>query len=618
MFTNTTTGVSGLAVDNAGNVYITIPSQHLVNFWTASTGTLNSYTTNGLNAAYGVAVDTAGGVYVADTAANAIKKLGLTRVLILGHPIFIPNWNTVVTNLNSPWNLAVDDGANIYIADGNNNAIKRFNFVSSTVDTLVSTSLADPTGVAVDGGGNVYISDFNNGAVKELPYAYVDPTPKQEPAEATVDILPVVLPPTQNLLAPFAPTPNQPWVFYGGAPAGVVKFLVGANVGGPRVGSITVLGQPITINQAGASAGVGTTNLLVGPAAGSNTVTEFVIPSIALWSASTGTPWLHLPVTSGTGSGNLLFNYDQNTGGNRKGTITVNGKSVTVTQAGSTYVQAPGPLTTLVSTGVIEPEGLTVDLAGNVIFSDTGNQAIKMWSPGANSVSPLVTTGLSTPQGVAVDPAGNVYFADFFNHAIKQWRASDGTVITLVDDSPNDPTGVALDSATNVYWSAPDDQSINKWTAANGLVATLLNSGLTAPYGLDVDAGGAIYIADTSANAIKRFDPFTSTLTTLGTSGINSPWNLAVDGSGNVYVANGGSNNIVKWVAASGGFVTLIPSGLSTPTGVSVDAGQNVYVADFNHNAIKELPYAFVDPSTRFEPERPPARIPSAGRPAAE
>jgi len=305
VFNNTNTGISGLAVDNAGNVYFTVPGDGVVRKYTAVTGSISTFTTNGLNAAYGVAVDTAGGVYIADTADNAVKKLGLTVIFILGHPIFIPNWNTVVTNLSTPWNLAVDDGANIYIADGNNNAIKRFNFVSNTVETLVSSGLSDPTGVAVDGGGNVYISDFVHNAIKELPYAYVDPTPKQEPAEVTVDILPVVLPATQNLLPPFAPTPNQPWVFYGGAASGVVKFLVGANVGGPRAGSLTVLGQPVTINQDGASGGVGTTRVLVGPAADSNTVTEFVIPSIATWSASTVTPWLHLPVTSGTGSGNV-------------------------------------------------------------------------------------------------------------------------------------------------------------------------------------------------------------------------------------------------------------------------------------------------------------------------
>ena len=605
VFNNTSTGVSGLTVDGAGNVYITVPGQHGVKKWTASTSTLSSYSTNGLVGPYGVAVDAVGNVYAADTSDNTVKKLGFTVVFVLGHPILIPYWNTLVSSayLSSPWNLAVDDGANIYIADGGHNAIKRFNFASNTVDTLVASGLSDPTDVAVDGGGNVFISDFSNAAIKELPYAYVDPTPQFEPAEVTVDTLPTVLPGTLNLLPPFAPTPNQPWIFYGGSATGVVQFAVGANLAGPRSGTLAVLGQPITLNQAGASAGVGTTNLLVGPAAGSNTVTEFAIPSIALWSASSAAPWLHLPVVSGSGSGNVLFTYDANPGATRAGKLTVNGKTVVVTQAGSTYVQAPGPLTTLAAAGLSNPSELAVDLSGNVLFSDTGNNAVKSWSPISNTVTSLITNGLSTPEGVAVDAAGNVYLADFYNHAIKKRNVAGGSVVTLVDDSPNLPASVSLDSATNVYWAGATDNAVKKWNVSSGKVTALVATNLNGPYGVAVDIAGDIFIADTFNNAIKKWNPVTVSLTTLGTNGIRTPWGVAVDGAGNVYVANGGSNNIVKWVAAGEKFVTLVPAGsVSSPTGVSVDDHQNVYIADFGNDVVKELPYAFVDPSAKFEP----------------
>ncbi len=602
LFNNTTTGISGLAVDSAANIYFTVPGQNNVLEWTAATGVITAFTTNGLNAAYGVAVDVAGAVYAADTGDNAVKKLGFTVIFIGGHPFFISSWNTVISNtdLSTPWNLAVDSGGNVYVADGSDNAIKRFNFASNTVETVVASGLSTPTGVAVGDPGNVYISDFNNGAIKELPYAYVDPTPQNEPADLTVDTLPSVLLPTENLSTPFAPTPNQSWVFYGGSTTGVVQFLVSANLGAPRSGTLTVLGQPIVINQAGASSGTGTTNLLVGPAAGSNTVTEFQFPSIASWSAGTTTPWLHLPVTTGTGSGNVLFNYDANAGLTRSGTLTINGVPVTVTQAGSTYVQAPGPVTTLVGTGLGNPVSPAVDASGNVIFSDSGIGAILEWSPG-NTTATSLFNGF-TPQGVSVDPAGNIYFADFNNQAVKEWRASDHSIIPLVDNSPGSPEGMSLDSATNVYWANPGDSSVKEWIAATTNVVTIVATNLTAPYGLAVDVANNIYIADTSGNAIKKWNPIANSLTTLGTSGINHPGNVAVDGSGNVYVANGFANNIVEWVAASGNIVTLVPGGLNDPTGVSVDRSQNLYIADFNNSALKELPHAFVDPTPRTEP----------------
>ena len=53
---------------------------------------------------------------------------------------------------------------------------------------------------------------------------------------------------------------------------------------------------------------------------------------------------------SGTGSTNVVFSYDANPGATRTGTLTIAGQTLTVTQAGSTYVAA-GPVTTLVSSG---------------------------------------------------------------------------------------------------------------------------------------------------------------------------------------------------------------------------------------------------------------------------
>ncbi|PWU08566.1 MAG: hypothetical protein C5B50_29410 [Verrucomicrobia bacterium] len=350
------------------------------------------------------------------------------------------------------------------------------------------------------------------------------------------------------------------------------------------------------------SAGVGTTNLLVGPAAGSNTVSEFIIPTSSLWSAGTATPWLHLPSTSGTGSGNVLFKYDANPGPTRMGTLTINARAVTITQAGSNYVQAPGPLTTLVGSGLIEPVDLAVDATGNVIISDSGNNTVKRWTPATSTVSTVISGGLNIPQGVGVDPFGNIFVADYYNEAIKEWRAADGNILTVASTAPYNPSGLSLGYGTNVYWSNPGNNSVNEWVTSSGYGATLVAAGLSAPYGLDVDVGGNVYIADTYDNAVKKYDTAAATLSTLPIGGINTPWNVAVDGSGNVYVANGSGNNILKWVAASSNVVTVVPNGLSDPTGVRVDANQNIFIADFGNAAIKELPYAFIDPSTRSEP----------------
>jgi streptogramin lyase len=365
-----------------------------------------------------------------------------------------------------------------------------------------------------------------------------------------------------------------------------------------------VLGEDIPVTQGAPTYTLGTSALLVGPAAGSNSVVLDVVPSIALWSATANASWLHMAsgYTSGTGSANVLFTYDANAGVTRSGTLTIGGQTLTVTQAGSTYVQAPGPLTAVVSNDVGQVVGTAVDASGNVYISDVGSNLVKKWSVANNTITTLIASNqLDTPQSIAVDTAGNVYVADFYGASIKEWVAASSTVISVVSNGLENPSGLAVDNLGNLYISDPSLDAVLEWTAANSNLATLVSSGLTAPYGVAVDAAYNVYIADTDTNTIWKWNATTHAVTALVTNGISTPWNVGVDVSGNVYVANGGTDTIRKWNAYSGVVSSLTTPGLSTPTAVALDGSQNVYIADYGYNEVKELPYAFVDPTPKTE-----------------
>jgi streptogramin lyase len=342
---------------------------------------------------------------------------------------------------------------------------------------------------------------------------------------------------------------------------------------------------------------LGSGDLLVGPAAGSNTVVLGVVPSIALWSATANASWLHLPFSSGTGSANVLFTYDANPGATRSGTLTIGGQTLVVSQAGAPYVAAPGPVTPLATgaNGLVDPVDLALDSSGNVYFADSGNDTIKEWNRASNTVTSLVTNLTDTPQGIAVDSAGNVYFAVFETGAVEEWVASSHTVITVVSNL-TDPAGIALDAAGNIY-IADAGFGIYEWTAANSTLTPLVTSGLASAYGVAVDAAGNVYIADTYGNNIQEWFVANHTVTTLVSNQLSFPWDLTVDGCGNVYIADGSDGAIKEWVAANHALISPIPIGLSTPTDVAVDASQNLYVADYGNSAIKELPHAYVNPT---------------------
>jgi len=600
-------GGYGVAVDSSGNVYFT-GGNNGIRMWTAANSNVTTLVSSGLNIFQGVAVDGAGNVYIADSQNSVIKKWTAAN----------SNVTTLVSGISSDGGLAVDGSGNVYISSWSLNTIKKWTAASNTVTTPVSSGYNYLNGAAPDGLGNLYIasrSSFSGGstnnAIMVLPHAFVDSTTKMEKAAAGNDTLSVVLPATTSLTGSSAPFCDASWLTITGCENGVVSFAYTANNFLPRTAHITVLGQNIIVNQAGPPnyAFLGTTNLLEGPIAGSDSV---VLMATGAWSATANVSWLHLSADnqSGPTSTNVIFSFDANAGATRIGTMTIAGQSVTITQAGSTYAPVTNA-TTLVSSGLSNPYGVAVDGAGNVYIADVQNSAIKKWIEASNIVTTLVSSGLIYPRGVAVDGTGNVYIADTLHNAIKEWNVANSNVTTLVLSNAttplSSPRGVAVDYSGNIYIADEYNNAIKKLTAANNTVNTLVSSNaitsLNQPWGVAVDGTGNVFIADSGNNAIKEWTAANSNVTTLvssnATTSFNYPIDVTVDGSGNVYFPNG---NIKKWTAASQTVTTLLSSSLFSASGVAVDGAGNVFIAENWKNTIKELPNAFVDSTTKTEP----------------
>ncbi len=238
--------VSGLsfpydvAVDGSDNVYIADTFNNAIKEWNATTKNVTtlSNSTWGLNTPSGVAVDSSGNVYISNTGAETIEEWNVST----------QNVSTLVpSGLYNPHGLAVDSSGNVYIADSNNNAVEEWNATTHMVSTLVYTATVE--GVAVDGSGNVYIAESFVNAVTELPRAFVPSGAVSEPVAAGSDALLPVLPTSELLAAPFAPTSNQSWLTVGTVSSGVVHFSFTKNTGVARTAQLTVLGQQINVTQ---------------------------------------------------------------------------------------------------------------------------------------------------------------------------------------------------------------------------------------------------------------------------------------------------------------------------------------------------------------------------------
>jgi sugar lactone lactonase YvrE len=213
------------------------------------------------------------------------------------------------------------------------------------------------------------------------------------------------------------------------------------------------------------------------------------------------------------------------------------------------------------------PSGLTFDLKGNLLVSDTGNATIRQITPTGSVTTIAGVAGQSgfldgaagtalfgSPLGLAVATNGNIYIVDSGNHVIR--LLTNGVVSTLAGNPNiwgsadgqganalfNAPCGIALDSHGNLWVSDTDNDTIRKVTPA-GLVTTY--AGLAA---VDGTNDGPVATARFCRPAELTFDPqgnllvadsFNHTLRKIGTNGIVSTISGSPGASGSTDGLNG-------------------------------------------------------------------------------
>ncbi len=169
-------GPCGVARDAAGNVYVADTGNNAVRKITPA-GVVSTFVgvAAGLNLPGGVACDGSGNVYVADTWNHVIRKITPAGVVsILAGAVGeqgSDDGSGAAARFCYPGGVACDADANVYVADTENDAIRKIT-PAGEVSTLVGADagLDSPGGVACDAVGNVYVADtLNNTIVKVTP-----------------------------------------------------------------------------------------------------------------------------------------------------------------------------------------------------------------------------------------------------------------------------------------------------------------------------------------------------------------------------------------------------------------------------------------------------------------
>jgi streptogramin lyase len=202
-------GPNDVAVDNAGNLFVADYGNKTIRKltpvgtnWVSSTiaglagvgGTFEGTNSGArFNGPAGVAVDSVGNVFVADYGNNTIRKLTpvganwvSSTIAGLAGVAGVFDGTNRGARFNSPTSISVDIAGNVYVADSQNNTIRKLtpmgtNWVTRTIGGLAGSvghadgtnsaaRFSQPDGLRVDSTGNVYVAEFaNNTICKGVP-----------------------------------------------------------------------------------------------------------------------------------------------------------------------------------------------------------------------------------------------------------------------------------------------------------------------------------------------------------------------------------------------------------------------------------------------------------------
>lgn len=148
---------SGLAVDSAGTLYISLVGEHSVLQLAAGSRT-PLHRPRPPSDVKGLAVDSVGNIYFTSLPGD-VYKLAPGSDTATKLPFY---------DLKSAWGVAVDAGGSVYVTDFRSNRVLKLPAGSQTTTALPFTGLDQPKGVAVDSAGNVYVADSQHARVVKL------------------------------------------------------------------------------------------------------------------------------------------------------------------------------------------------------------------------------------------------------------------------------------------------------------------------------------------------------------------------------------------------------------------------------------------------------------------
>jgi trimeric autotransporter adhesin len=508
-----------------------------------------------LNEPEGLAVDAAGHLFIADAGNQRIRRLDtatgiITTVAGNGTAGFGGDGGlATAAQLNSPAGLASDGAGNVFIADYQNQRIRRIGAGTGSIGTVAGTGdfgfsgdggpatralLYSPVGVGVDGTGDLFVVDSGD-----------------------------------NLISVFA----NARVRRISAATGIITTVAGN-------------GTPSFSGDGGTAAAAQLSNPTAVAVDGNGRllVADYFNRRVRRVDAATGI------ITTLAGNGTAGFSGD---GGPATAAQLSTPDGLAVDEAGNLFIA-----------DTVNQRVRRVNGHSGVITTVAGNGTSGFSGDGG----PATAAQLAQAGGVAVDGAGNLFIADRGNSRIRRVDAASGIITTIAGTGTYGYSGdggpataaqikaagdLAVDAAGNLFIADSGNQRIRRVDAATGIITTVAGNGtagfsgdgglataaqLDAPARVEVNAAGDLFIVDVGNVRIRRVDAATGIITTVagnGTPGLSGeggpataaelddPDDVAVNAAGDVFIADLANRRIRR---VEGSDTTTTTSSTTTTT----------------------------------------------------
>jgi uncharacterized protein (TIGR03437 family) len=613
--------LEGLAVDGAGNVFMTLSTYSVVvrldlkgqlslvagNGTSGFSGDGGPATLAQISSPTAVAVDASGNVYIEDTGNNRIRMVSNGVITTIAGGGMGDDGPATSAHLNFQFvapGMTLDPAGKLYFVDYSN--LFRIRRLSngiittvagggfSTADNIAATSaFITAQGIAADSAGNIYFADPCPERIRKVSNGTITTVAGNGQWSLLACAVANSGPDTGKATSVPLDSPNAVAV----DAAGNIYFTEG------RVGPFRV--RKVSNGNISTVAG-GNTGIPFGPVVADNipatsaTLQLFYYNTIALDAAGNlyipDEYWVTVP-PGGYYSGDI--ESTPSFGRLRKvsnGVITtVAGSSVDSGSATSAQLNLPA--------------GVAVDSTGNLYIAD-GNGIVREVSNGMiNTIAGTRVAGgcecdsgipssvSLSPAGIAVDSNENVFIANGAGLELSLAGPSPAVNPVATPSLPGGFIGVALDTAGNLYFANFTGNQIQE--LSNGVLTTIAGNGtqgysgdngpatsaqLSNPSGIAVDGAGNVYFADVANQRVRQIS--NGVITTV-----------AGDGTAGFSGDNGPAGSVeLELNLQSAGVNCCLPVNPSTrlPGGIAVDASGNLFISDSGNQRVRMVSHGVI------------------------